>query len=44
MTNSKAKILAAAKFSDDCAALPSDFAQQAWKNSAIMKAEAAKMR
>jgi hypothetical protein len=44
MTNNKAKILEGAKFSDDCAALPSDFAQQAWKNSAIMKAEAAKMR
>jgi len=44
MTNSKAKILEGAKFSDDCAALPSEFAQQAWKNSAIMKAEAAKMR
>jgi hypothetical protein len=44
MTNNKAKILEAAKFSDDCAALPGDLAQQAWKNSAIMKAEAAKMR
>ena len=44
MTNSKAKILEGAKFSDDCAAIPGDLAQQAWKNSAIMKAEAAKMR
>ncbi len=44
MTNNKAKILEAAKFSDDCAALPSELAQQAWKNSTIMKAEAAKMR
>jgi hypothetical protein len=44
MTNNKAKILEGAKFSDDCAAIPGDLAQQAWKNSAIMKAEAAKMR
>ncbi|MEI9975738.1 MAG: hypothetical protein WDO73_28965 [Ignavibacteriota bacterium] len=44
MTNNKAKILEAAKFSDECAAIQSDLAQQAWKNSAIMKAEAAKMR
>jgi hypothetical protein len=43
MTMNKAKILEGAKFSDDCAALPSDQAQQAWKNSALMKAEAAKM-
>jgi len=44
MTNSKAKILEGAKFSDDCAAIPSDYAQQAWKNSAQMKAEAGRMR
>jgi hypothetical protein len=44
MTNSKAKILEGAKFSDDCAAIPSDYAQQAWKNSANMKAEAGRMR
>lgn len=44
MTMNKAKILEGAKFSDDCAAIPGDLAQQAWKNSAIMKAEAAKMR
>ena len=44
MTNSKAKILEGAKFSDDCAAIQSELAQQAWKNSTIMKAEAAKMR
>ena len=44
MTMSKAKILEGAKFSDDCAAIPGDLAQQAWKNSALMKAEAAKMR
>lgn len=40
----KAKILEGAKFSDDCAAIPGDLATQAWKNSALMKAEAAKMR
>jgi hypothetical protein len=44
MTASKAKILEGAKFSDDCAAIQSDLAQQAWKNSQLMKAEAAKMR
>ena len=44
MTMSKAKILEGAKFSDDCAAIPGELAQQAWKNAAIMKAEAAKMR
>jgi hypothetical protein len=43
MTMNKAKILEGAKFSDDCAALPGDLAQQAWKNSQIMKADAAKM-
>jgi len=44
MTNSKAKILEGAKFSDDCAAITSEYAQQAWKNSAQMKAEAGRMR
>jgi hypothetical protein len=44
MTNKKDKVLEGAKFSDDCAAIPGDLAQQAWKNSAVMKAEAAKMR
>jgi hypothetical protein len=44
MTNSKAKLLDAAKFSDECAAIQSPYADQAWKNSALMKAEAAKMR
>jgi hypothetical protein len=41
---SKAKILEGAKFSDDCAALHGDQAQQAAKNSLVMKADAAKMR
>jgi hypothetical protein len=44
MTMNKAKVLEGAKFSDQCAAIPSTLAEQAWKNSAIMKAEAAKMR
>ena len=44
MTNSKAKVLEGAKFSDDCAAITSEYAQQAWKNSAQMKAEAGRMR
>jgi hypothetical protein len=44
MTANKAKILEGAKFSDQCAAITSDYAQQAWKNSGVMKAEAAKMR
>ena len=44
MTNSKAKILEAAKFSDECAALTGPYAEQAYKNSSLMKAEAAKMR
>ena len=44
MTMNKAKVLDGAKFSDQCAALPGPYAEQAWKNSAIMKADAGKMR
>ena len=44
MTASRAKVLEGAEFSDKCAAITSDYQQQAWKNSGIMKAEAAKMR
>ena len=44
MTNNKALVLEGAKFSDQCAALPGPLAEQAWKNSAAMKADAAKMR
>jgi hypothetical protein len=44
MTMNKAKVLEAAKFSDQCAAITGPYAEQAWKNSAAMKAEAAKMR
>jgi tetratricopeptide (TPR) repeat protein len=44
MTNSKAKVLEGAKFSDQCAAIPGPRVDQAWKNSAIMKKEGAAMR
>ena len=44
MTNSKAKILEAAKFSDEAAAIPGPHADQAWRNAAIMKNDAGKMR
>lgn len=44
MTLSKAKVLEAAKFSDQCAAIAGPRAEQAWKNSAIMKKEADAMR
>ena len=44
MTMNKAKVLDGAKFSDQCAALPGQYAEQAWKNSQIMKADAGKMR
>lgn len=43
-TNNKAQMLEAAKFSDQCAALKSPFAQQAWKNAALIKQEAARLR
>jgi hypothetical protein len=44
MKVNKAQMLEGAKFSDQCAALPGAYAEQAWKNSALIKAEAAKMR
>jgi hypothetical protein len=44
MTANKAKVLEAAKFSDQCAAITGPYAEQAWKNSNAMKADAAKMR
>jgi len=44
MTMNKAKVLEGAKFSDQCAAMPGQYAAQAWKNSAIMKTDAGKMR
>jgi hypothetical protein len=44
MTMNKAKILEGAKFSDQCAAITGPYAEQAYKNALIMKAEAGKMR
>ena len=44
MTLSKAKVLEGAKFSQQCAAIQSNVAQQAWKNAQVMKAEADRMR
>ncbi len=44
MTLSKARVLEGAKFSDEAAAIPGAYAQQAWKNAQIMKTEAGKMR
>jgi hypothetical protein len=44
MTMNKAKVLEGAKFSDQCAAIPGQFAEQAYKNALIMKSDAAKMR
>ena len=43
-TASKARMLEAAKFSDQCAAITSEYAEQAYKNALIMKTEAGKMR
>lgn len=44
MTNSKAKILEAAKFSEDAAAIPGAQQDQAWRNAQLMKTEAGRMR
>jgi hypothetical protein len=44
MTMNKAKVLEGAKFSEQCAAIQSPVAQQAWKNAQVMKAEADRMR
>jgi len=44
MTNNKAKILEAAKFSEDAAAIPGAHADQAWRNAQLMKTEAGRMR
>jgi hypothetical protein len=44
MTNSKAKVLEAAKFSEDAAAIPGPHADQAWRNAQLMKTEAGRMR
>ena len=44
MTNSKAKILEAAKFSEQSAAIPGAYADQARHNALVMKDEASRMR
>jgi tetratricopeptide (TPR) repeat protein len=44
MSMNKAKVLEGAKFSDQCAAITGPYAEQAYKNAAIMKADAGKMR
>jgi tetratricopeptide (TPR) repeat protein len=44
MTLNKAKVLEGAKFSEEAAKLPGQYAQLAWKNAMIMKGEADKMR
>jgi hypothetical protein len=44
MTLNKARVLEGAKFSDQAAAIPGAYAQQAWKNAQIMKTEAGNMR
>ena len=43
-TLNKARVLEAAKFSEQAAAIKSAYAQQAWRNAQGMKDEAAKMR
>jgi len=43
-TLNKARVLEAAKFSEQAAAIKSPFAQLAWHNALVMKAEAGKMR
>ncbi|MCL5745539.1 MAG: hypothetical protein M1541_16715 [Acidobacteria bacterium] len=40
----RARVLEAAKFSDQAAAIPGPLAQQAWRNAQVMKTEAGKMR
>jgi hypothetical protein len=44
LTNSKARVLEGAKFSEQAAAIKSNFADQAYRNSQAMKDAAAKMR
>jgi hypothetical protein len=40
----KARVLEAARFSDQAAAIKGPLAEQAWRNGGIMRAEAARMR
>jgi hypothetical protein len=44
MTNNKAKVLEAAKFSEQSAQIAGPYQQQAWKNAQAMKTEAGAMR
>ena len=44
LTLNKARVLEAARFSDQAAQIKSPFAEQAWRNGGVMRAEAAKMR
>jgi hypothetical protein len=44
MTLSKSRVLEASRFSDDSAKIEGPYQQQAWKNAAAMRAEAATMR
>lgn len=44
MTLSKTKVLEAAKFSEQCAAIDSPLHEQAWRNAQLMKDEAGRMR
>ncbi len=44
MTNNKAKVLEAGKFSDQAAAIAGPYQDQAWRNAGVIKQEAAKMR
>ncbi len=41
---SRAQVMEGAKFSEEAAAIPGPFSQQAWRNAAIMKREAARFR
>lgn len=43
LTNNKALVLEAAKFSDKAASMKGPYAEQAWKNAHIMRTEAVKM-
>ena len=44
MTNNKAKVLEGAKFSDQAALIAGPYQDQAWRNAALIKREAASMR
>lgn len=44
MTNNKAKVLEAGKFSDQAANIAGPYQDQAWRNAGVIKQEAAKMR